>query len=223
VKDEKPAVKKGGLVAGQRVLGSTKVRVALWEALAFPFSMHSSSLFRWDTAALFASRLSPRRVRVTRRLRLVSSPPSSFPPCSSASSQSHPPQLLPSSSCTTFVHRPHCHLHQRPFSATDSDLLNDDADLTASLARARRVAQKTQALLATAEGDEDALDTGASRINTLLKSDQAFQPKKVRCDDACVGCCASVWGVCVRGVVQAWGDFLCGLTLRVWQSSTPFL
>ncbi len=103
----------------------------------------------------------------------------SFPPCSSASSQSHPPQLLPSSPCTTFVHRPHCHLHQRPFSATDSDLLNDDADLTASLARARRVAQKTQALLATAEGDEDALDTGASRINTLLKSDQAFQPKKV--------------------------------------------
>ena len=92
VKEEKPAVKKGGLVAGQRVLGSTKVRVALWEALAFPFCMHSSSLFRWDTAALFASRLSPRRLRVTRRLRFVSSPPSPLAPPS-------PPNLiLPNSS-----------------------------------------------------------------------------------------------------------------------------
>ncbi len=43
VKEEKPAVKKGGLVAGQRVLGSTKVRVALWEAFAFPI-LHAFQL-----------------------------------------------------------------------------------------------------------------------------------------------------------------------------------
>jgi hypothetical protein len=58
------------------------------------------------------------------------------------------------------------------------------------------VAQKTQAQLAEGEEDGDALDTGASRINALLKSDQAFQPKKVRC--AAVGV-VSVG--CIRGVV----------------------
>lgn len=53
---------------------------------------------------------------------------------------------------------------------TTGDVVDDDADLVASLARARRVAQKSNAM---ADDDEDQSDLGAQRIRAMIKSSAA--------------------------------------------------
>ena len=63
-----------------------------------------------------------------------------------------------------------------------ADTLDDDSDLAASLARARRLAQKSSALAASMDDDTDVLDQGAKRLRTVLA---AVQPKEVRPTSQC--------------------------------------
>ena len=78
---------------------------------------------------------------------------------------------------------------QRALAQSESDLLEDDADLAASLARARRVAQKSTAQASEMDdGETDVLDVGAKRIRAVLTTDKAFVPKEVPCTCPCHRC-----------------------------------